>query len=224
MRKIKVTSFKFLLSLILLLSLSITLISCTSDNKQSKDKQDNSSENKKIEEDSTELTTNNESSEKPSPELEAKVSSTKNAKNTNKTAKEADSSEAKVDSEVESYRKAVKEFEEVSIKDLREAASRASKDEVFYAYLGSESCPFCTLLAPVLAEIKEEHNLRILYIDSDKNGSDDDLIDDFWEFIEEKDLSTIPVLFIIKNQEIQQIKVKHPYSVEKLSKLMGLTK
>lgn len=225
--KLKVySSIKFLLSFILLLGLSLSFISCTPDAKQRNNQQNQSSNKTSASENMEE----NSKESETSPQIteisrsEEKASQNKTSTSSKKTAAESKTeAEIEEDSELAAYLEAVKTFEEVSIKDLRAAAAKTSGDKLVYAYLGSESCPFCLNLAPVLAELKEEYDLQVLYIDSDKNGSDDDLIDDFLEFIEEKNLRTIPALFIIENKDIKQVKIKAPYTVGKLEKLLELS-
>lgn len=112
------------------------------------------------------------------------------------------------------YATVVKDFREVSITEARE---EAEKGEEFYLYIGYEGCPYCEKFVPVLAEAMKKHDLTILYADA--THKDDE---DFQAFMEELDFRKVPAIFTVKDKTFNKIKIKSPYTLEKVEDWLGL--
>lgn len=87
--------------------------------------------------------------------------------------------------DVEEYQEAVSHFQTITIDSLEE--KRQSQQE-FYLFIGTETCPYCRIFAPKLAQSAETSNKTIFYLDSSANKNIQD-------YLISKNISTIPKIY-----------------------------
>lgn len=91
------------------------------------------------------------------------------------------------------YQQYVSDLEEITIDQLNQ---KIANSETFMVYLGRETCPYCNIFVPKLAEAHKDKPVTIYYVDTEKTKGQ--TLDDF---VTHFSIKTVPNFSYFANKE-----------------------
>ncbi|VTS17523.1 bacterocin transport accessory protein [Streptococcus porcinus] len=96
------------------------------------------------------------------------------------------------------YQEAVRHFTEVTIDQVTD---RINQKEKIILYIGRETCPYCRLFVPKLAQVSQDGGYEVSYLPSD-NLVDFAAIQDFRA---RNHITTVPALLVASAERIEVV-------------------
>lgn len=96
------------------------------------------------------------------------------------------------------FEETIAQFTTVEIGEVKQAIENG-KDMI--VFLGRSTCPFCRLFAPKLAQVAEDHQKKVFFVNNE-NPIDAEALQ---AFRQEYHLATVPALLVIHSGQVRAV-------------------